>query len=61
MYQKLRENAQKKFDSTGKGYGEALVYQGKLVSKLTTCQKTLEKCGGYVNIKEFNECLIEIS
>ena len=54
MYQKLRENAQKKFDSTGKGYGEALVYQGKLVSKLTTCQKTLEKCGGYVNIKEFN-------
>ena len=57
MYQKLREGAQNKFDETGTGYGLALVYQGKFVTKLLAVQKTLEECGKYVDIKEFNEKL----
>ena len=44
MYQKLRDNAQAKFDKEGTGYGDALVFQGKLVSKLVTVEKSLEKC-----------------
>ena len=57
MYQKLRENAQAKFDREGTGYGDALVFQGKLVNKLLTVEKTLEKCQKYVDIKEFNQRL----
>ena len=57
MYQKLREGAQKRFDDTGTGYGMALVYQGKFVNKLLACEKTLEECGKYVDIKAFNEKL----
>ena len=57
MYQKLRENAQHKFDEKGQGYGEALVFQGKFVNKLLACQKTIEQCGKYVNLKEFNDKL----
>ena len=57
MYQKLREGAQKKFDETGLGYGEALVFQGKFVKKLLDTQKTIQQCGKYVDIKAFNEKL----
>ena len=57
MYQKLRENAQAKFDREGTGYGDALVFQGKLVNKLLTVEKTLEKCQKYVDINEFNQRL----
>ena len=57
MYMKLRDGAQKKFDDTGLGYGEALVFQGKYVNKLLTCEKTIQECGKYVDIKEFHEKL----
>ena len=57
MYQKLRDNAQAKFDKDGVGYGDALTFQGKLVNKLLQVEKTLEKCKSYVNIKEFKEKL----
>ena len=54
MYQKLREASMAKFDKEGLGYGDALTFQGKLVSKLLVVEKTLEKCKKYVDIKEFN-------
>ena len=54
MYQKLREASMAKFDKEGVGYGDALTFQGKLVSKLLVVEKTLEKCKKYVDIKEFN-------
>ena len=57
MYEKLREGAQKKFDDKGQGYGEALVFQGKLVTKLLECEKTIKDCGKYVDLKEFSEKL----
>ena len=57
MYQKLREGAQKKFDETGQGYGEALVYQGKFVKKLLDTEKTILECGKYVDKKAFHEKL----
>ena len=57
MYMKLRDGAQKKFDDTGLGYGEALVFQGKYVNKLLTCEKTIQQCGKYVDLKEFQERL----
>ena len=57
MYQKLREGAVAKFEKEGIGYGEALVFQGKLVSKLLAVEKTLKKCEKHVDIKEFNEKL----
>jgi len=59
MYQKLRDNAQAKFDKEGTGYGDALVFQGKLVSKLVTVEKSLEKCKKYVDVKEFAKKLKE--
>ena len=57
MYQKLREASTAKFDKQGLGYGDALTFQGKLVSKLLVVEKTLEKCKKYVDIKEFNNKL----
>ena len=54
MYQKLREASMARFDKEGLGYGDALTFQGKLVSKLLVVEKTLEKCKKYVDIKEFN-------
>ena len=57
MYYKLKEGAQKKFNDKGVGYGEALVFQGKYVKKLLECQKTLQECGQYIDIKAFNEKL----
>ena len=59
MYQKLRDDAQAKFDKEGSCYGDALVFQGKLVSKLLTVEKTLEKCKKYVNVKDFVKKLKE--
>jgi len=59
MYQKLRDNAQAKFDKEGTGYGDALVFQGKLVSKLATVEKSLEKCKKYVDVEEFAKKLKE--
>jgi len=52
MYQKLRDNSQAKFDKDGTGYGDALVFQGKLVSKLLTVEKSVEKCKKYVDVKD---------
>ena len=57
MYLKLREGAQKKFDDTGLGYGEALIFQGKYVKKLLVCEQTIKECGKYVDMKEFHERL----
>ena len=57
MYQKLKEGATQKFDDTGLGYGEALIFQGKFVSKLLACEQTIKNCGKYVDIKEFHEKL----
>ena len=57
MYQKLREGVQQKFEDKGQGYGEALVFQGKFVKKLMVCEKTIQQCGKYVDLKEFREKL----
>ena len=54
MYEKLREKELAKFNKEGSGYGDALVFQGKLVSKLLAVEKTLEKCKKYIDVKEFN-------
>ena len=54
MYQKLRENSLAKFEKEGTGYGDALVFQGKLVNKLLVVEKTLEKCKNLIDIKEFH-------
>jgi hypothetical protein len=57
MYQKLREASVAKFDKEGVGYGDALTFQGKLVSKLLVVQKSLEKCKNYIDVKAFNNKL----
>ena len=57
MYQKLREASMAKFDKQGLGYGDALTFQGKLVSKLLVVEKTLEKCKKYIDLKDFNNKL----
>ena len=54
MYQKLRDNAQAKFDKDGVGYGDALTFQGKLVNKLLQVEKTLEKCKKYIDMFNAN-------
>ena len=53
MYEKLRDREMDKFNKEGSGYGDALVFQGKLVSKLLAVEKTLEKCKKYIDVKEF--------
>ena len=57
MYQKLREASMAKFEKQGLGYGDALTFQGKLVSKLLVVEKTLEKCKKYIDVKDFNNKL----
>ena len=57
VYKKNSENNMKKFDSTGLGYGEALVYQQLSLKELTECQKTIYSCGGLVDNNNFNNML----
>ena len=59
MYSKLKDAALKKFNETGKGYGEALYFQGKGVQELMECQKSIDNCGKNVNIENFNKILKE--
>ena len=55
MCKDLRDGGKKKFDQTGLGYGEMLVYQGLYVQSLIECQKTNNKCGKLVNVEEFDK------
>ena len=54
VYKKLAEMSLKKFDSTGLGYGEALVYQQLNMQQLTECQKTINLCENLVEVDKFN-------
>ena len=54
VYKKLAEILTKKFDDTGLGYGEALVYQRLNMQELTECQKTVNYCEGLVEVEKFN-------
>ena len=59
MCKELRENSKKKYEETGQGYGEMLVYQGLFVQSLLECQKTIKKCGNLVNVENFEKELDE--
>ena len=59
MCKDLRENARKKFDNSGEGYGEMLVYQGLLVASLIECQKNIKKCGKLIDQEGFEKMLDE--
>ena len=59
MARDLREGSKKKFDETGQGYGEMVVYQGILCQCLLDCQKNVKKCGKLVNVEEFEKELEE--
>lgn len=50
---KFKEGKMFQFEKDGKHYGEALFYQALYVQELLECQKTLSKCGKFVNIPEF--------
>ena len=57
MYKELREESRKKFDDVGEGYGEMIFYQGRNVASLLECQKTIKKCGKFINADEFENML----
>ena len=57
VYKKYSENNMKKFESTGLGYGEALVFQQLSLKELTECQNTIDSCGGLVDNNNFNNML----
>ena len=57
VYKKLSETSLSKFDKTGLGYGEALVYQQLSVQQLIECQKTINLCDKLVDIELFNNLL----
>ena len=57
VYKKYAEILTKKFDDTGLGYGEALVYQRLNMQELTECQKTINNCEGLVEVEKFNNIL----
>ena len=59
MCKDLRDGSKKKFDQTGQGYGEMLLYQGLYVKTLLECQKSNKKCGNLVNVDEFDKELEE--
>ena len=59
MYRDMKENAKKKFDSSGEHYGEILVMQGLFVQALIECQKTVKKCGILVDQDGFEKMLEE--
>ena len=52
---KLAEIHLKKFDNTGLGYGEALIYQQQSVIQLDECLKTINMCGNLVEVEKFND------
>jgi len=57
VYKKLAEMGIKTFDNTGKGYGDALVYQQLSVNQLLECQKTINLCDNMVEVESFNNLL----
>lgn len=57
-YKKSSEIFMKKFDETGLGYGEALVYQQQSIINLNECQKTINLCDKLVDVDQFNFFLI---
>ena len=57
VYKKYSEDNMKKFDNTGLGYGEALIYQQLFLKQLTECQKTINSCGGLVDNNNFYNML----
>ena len=57
MCKEKREEAKKKFDEKGEGYGEMLLYQGLFVRNLLECQKTIEKCKNLVDKVDFENML----
>ena len=59
MARDLRDGSKKKFDETGQGYGEMVVYQGILCQSLLDCQKTIKKCGKFLNVDAFEKELEE--
>ena len=54
VYKKQAEIFSKKFDDTGLGYGEALVYQELSVQYLTECHNTINNMGKLVDVDQFN-------
>ena len=56
-YKKMSEVLMKKFDNTGLGYGEALIYQQQSVIQLDECLKTINLCGELVEVNKFNEII----
>ena len=54
VYKKHAEINTKKFDDTGLGYGEALVYQDLSVQCLTECLNTINNMGKLVDVDSFN-------
>jgi len=59
MYRDMKENAKKKYDSSGEHYGEILVMQGLFVQALLECQKTIKKCGILVDQDGFEKMVEE--
>ena len=57
VYKKLSEIGMKTFDNTGKGYGEALVYEQLSVNQLHECQKSINLCDNMIEIESFNNLL----
>jgi len=57
VYKKLADMGLKTFDNTGKGYGDALVYQQISVNQLHECQKTINLCDNMVEVESFNNLL----
>ena len=57
MFKELKEEAKKKFDAKGEGYGEILLFQGLLVRSLLECQQNINKCGNLVDKVEFEAML----
>ena len=57
MYKDLKDEAKKKFDAKGEGYGEVLLFQGLLVRTLLECQENIKKCGNLVDKVEFENML----
>ena len=55
MCKLLREANKKIFDNSGKNYGEILFFQGLFVEQLLECEKTVKKCGNYLNYEEFSK------
>ena len=59
MYSKLKDDAMKKFDEKGQGFGEVLYFQGNAVQALVECQKNIKECGNHVNVQNFNKTLMQ--